>query len=123
MLKRVDLPEPLGPITPVIEPRLTPVRDKLRRSGRGRIARTAQPSYNGIAAENQGSLRQGMPEVTPVEIRAAVAHSAQEPTEATQEWLNAAHEHRRNLRPSGRGGCQGQSITGKFAIKSSSAGG
>jgi len=48
-----------------------------------------------------------MPEVTPVEIRAAVAHSAQEPTEATQEWLNAAPERRRNLRPSGRGGCQG----------------
>ena len=47
-----------------------------------------------------------MPEVTPVEIRAAVAHSAQEPTEATQEWLNAAPERRRNLRPSGRGGCQ-----------------
>ena len=83
-----------------------PLRDKPRRSGRGRIARTAQPSYNGIAADNQGSLRQGMPEVTPVEIRAAVAHSAQEPTEATQEWLNAAPERRRNLRPSGRGGCQ-----------------
>ena len=49
----------------------------------GRIARTAAPSYNGVAADNQGSLRQGMPEVTPVEIRAAVAHSAQEPTEAT----------------------------------------
>lgn len=60
------------------------MRDKLRPSGRGRIARTAEPSYNGIAADNQGSLRQGMPEVTPVEIRAAVAHSAQEPTEATQ---------------------------------------
>ncbi|GAA5084864.1 hypothetical protein GCM10023337_02960 [Paenalcaligenes hermetiae] len=86
--------------------RFDPVRDKFRHSGRGRIARTAQPSYNGIAADNQGSLRQGMPEVTPVEIRAAVAHSAQEPTEATQEWLNAAPERRRNLRPSGRGGCQ-----------------
>lgn len=59
------------------------VRDKPRRSGRGRIARTAQPSYNGVAADNQGSLRRGTPEVTPVEIRAAVAHSAQEPTEAT----------------------------------------
>src|SRR5690606_13195128 len=56
--------------------------------------------------DNQGSLRQGMPEVTPVEIRAAVAHSAQEPTEATQGRLNAAPERRRNLRPSGRGGCQ-----------------
>lgn len=85
---------------------MTPVRDKPRRSGRGRIAQTAEPSYNGIAADNQGSLRQGMPEVTPVEIRAAVAHSAQEPTEATQEWFNAAPERRRNLRPSGRGGCQ-----------------
>lgn len=59
------------------------VRGKPRPSGRGRIARTAAPSYNGVAADNQGSLRQGMPEVTPVEIRAAVAHSAQEPTEAT----------------------------------------
>ena len=60
------------------------VRGKPRPSGRGRIARTAAPSYNGVAADNQGSLRQGMPEVTPVEIRVAVAHSAQEPTEATQ---------------------------------------
>ncbi|TSE32207.1 CRISPR-associated protein Cas4 [Tepidimonas charontis] len=59
------------------------VRGKPRPSGRGRIARTAAPSYNGVAADNQGSLRQGMPEVTPVEIRATVAHSAQEPTEAT----------------------------------------
>src|SRR5690606_20886324 len=41
-----------------------PVRDKPRRSGRRRIARTAEPSYNGVAADNQGSLRQGMPEVT-----------------------------------------------------------
>src|SRR5690554_6500090 len=106
MLKRVDLPEPLGPITPVIEPRLTPVRDKPRRSGRRRIARTAEPSYNGVAADNQGSLRQGMPEVTPVEIRAAVAHSAQKPTEATQGRLNATPERRRNLQPLGWGGCQ-----------------
>jgi hypothetical protein len=30
----------------------------------------------------------------------------QEPTEATQERFNAAPERRRNLRPSGRGGCQ-----------------
>ena len=66
-----------------IEALLTLKRDKPRPSGRGRIARTAAPSYNGVAADNQGSLRQGMPEVTPVEIRAAVAHSAQEPTEAT----------------------------------------
>jgi putative transcriptional regulator len=62
---------------------MTMVSGKPRRSGRGRIARTAEPSYNGVAADNQGSLRQGMPEVTPVEIRAAVAHSAQEPTETT----------------------------------------
>lgn len=48
---------------------------------------TAKPYYNGVAADNQGSLRQGMPEVTPVEIRAAVAHSAQEPTEATTQDL------------------------------------
>jgi len=47
-----------------------PVRGKPRRSGRGRIARTAAPSYNGVAADNQGSLRQGMPEVTPVEPEA-----------------------------------------------------
>ena len=32
----------------------------------------------------------------------------QEPTEATRGWLNAAPERRRNLRPSGRGGCQRQ---------------
>jgi len=63
--------------------RIDQVRGKSRPSGRERIARTAAPSYNGVAADNQGSLRQGMPEVTPVEIRAAVAHSAQEPTEAT----------------------------------------
>ena len=30
----------------------------------------------------------------------------QEPTEAIQVRLNAAPERRRNLRPSGRGGCQ-----------------
>jgi hypothetical protein len=47
-----------------------------------------------------------MPEVTPVEIRAADARSAQEPTEATQEQLNATPERRWNLRSSGRGGCQ-----------------
>ena len=85
---------------------IDPVRDKPRRSGRGRIAQTAQPCYNGITADNQGSLRQGMPEVTPVEIRAAVAHSAQEPTEATQELLNAAPERRRNPPTLGGGGCQ-----------------
>src|SRR5579875_3342695 len=45
------------------------VRGKPRPSGRERIARTAAPSYNGVAADNQGSLRQGMLEVTPVEIR------------------------------------------------------
>ena len=86
--------------------RVDTVRDKPSRSWRGRIARTAESSYNGVAADNQGSLRQGMPEVTPVEIRAAVAHSAQEPAEATQVRLNDAHERRRNLRPEGRGGCQ-----------------
>ncbi|WP_208527712.1 hypothetical protein, partial [Methylacidiphilum caldifontis] len=30
----------------------------------------------------------------------------QEPTEATQERCHATPERRRNLRPSGRGGCQ-----------------
>ena len=30
----------------------------------------------------------------------------QEPTEATQAWLNDAPKRRRNLRSSGRGGCQ-----------------
>ncbi|CUA99324.1 hypothetical protein [Thiomonas bhubaneswarensis] len=64
-------------------PRFIVLRERPRHSCRGGIARTAAPSYNGVAADNQGSLRQGMPEVTPVEIRAAVARSAQEPTEAT----------------------------------------
>lgn len=81
------------------------VRGKPRRSGRGRIARTAAPSYNGVAADNQGSLRQGMPEVTPVEIRAAVAHSAQEPTEATHSG-SMPGERRRNPPTLGGGGCQ-----------------
>lgn len=66
-----------------IEASLTRCAASLGLEGRGRIARTAAPSYNGAAADNQGSLRRGTPEVTPVEIRAAVAHSAQEPTEAT----------------------------------------
>ena len=60
-----------------------PVRDKPRRSGRGRIARTAELSYNISAAKTQSGLRRDTPEVTPVERRAAVAHSAQEPTETT----------------------------------------
>ena len=64
------------------------------------------PSYHGIAVDNHGSLRQGMPEVTPVEIRVAVAHSAKEPTEATQGRLHAAPKLRRNLQPSVGGGCQ-----------------
>ena len=64
---------------------LTHAHGKPRCSRRERMARTAQPCYNDFAADNQGSLRQGMPEVTPVEIRAAVGHSAQEPAEATQE--------------------------------------
>ena len=64
-----------------------PVRDKPRPSGRGRIARTPTASYYVIAADNQGSLRQDMPEVTPVEIRAAVARSAQEPTEAAHSGI------------------------------------
>lgn len=46
----------------------TSLRGKPRRSGQGWIARTAQPSYNGVAADNQGSLRQGMPEVRRVLI-------------------------------------------------------
>jgi hypothetical protein len=58
-----------------------PMRDKPRRSGRGRIARTLLSSYNVSAAETQGGLRRDTPEVTPVERRAAVGHSAQEPTE------------------------------------------
>src|SRR5690606_23919694 len=96
----------VGPVASAVIIFFDPVRDKPRRSGRRRIARTAEPSYNGVAADNQGSLRQGMPEVTPVEIRAAVAHSAQEPTEAPQGRLNATTERRRNLQPLGWGGCQ-----------------
>ena len=85
---------------------IDPVRDKPRRSGWGRIARAAQTCYSGSASETHAGLRQGMSEVTPVEIRAAVAHSAQEPTEATPGRLHATPERRRNLRHSGRGGCQ-----------------
>ncbi|MDE2098371.1 MAG: hypothetical protein KGL39_14045 [Patescibacteria group bacterium] len=59
------------------------LRDKPSRSGSGRIAPTAQTCYSGSASETHAGLRQDMSEVTPVEIRAAVAHSAQEPTEAT----------------------------------------
>jgi len=70
---------------------LDQVRGKPWPSGQGRIARTAQPSYNPVVADTQGDLRRGTPEVTPVERRAAVAHSAQEPTEATfKVWRNAA---------------------------------
>ncbi|QLL29358.1 hypothetical protein D3A95_13300 [Thermosynechococcus sichuanensis E542] len=47
-----------------------------------------------------------MPEVTPEETRAAVARSAQEPTEANQGQLNAVPERRRNPCPLGQGGCQ-----------------
>jgi hypothetical protein len=68
--------------------------------------KTVQPSYNGDAGNNHPSLRQDMPKVTPVEIRAAVAHSAQEPAEATLAWLNAAPERRRNPPTLGGGGCQ-----------------
>ncbi|MFA7175175.1 MAG: hypothetical protein WC340_17510, partial [Kiritimatiellia bacterium] len=51
-------------------------------------------------------LASEMPEVTPVERRAAVARSAQEPTEATQGRFNAAPERRRNPPTLGGGGCQ-----------------
>lgn len=74
--------------------------------GGGRIARTAQPSFNVAADKTHASLRQGMPEVTPVEIRVAVAHSAQEPTEATQRRLYAAPESSGDPTPSGGGGCK-----------------
>jgi len=63
--------------------RADPVRGKPWPEGQGRIARTAQPSYNDVVADTQGDRRRGTPEVTPGERRAAVAHSAQEPIEAT----------------------------------------
>jgi hypothetical protein len=62
--------------------------------------------YSKFAAGNQGGLRQGMPKVTPAEIRAAVARSAREPAEALEWRVGAATERRRNLQPSGWGGCQ-----------------
>jgi putative transposase len=40
------------------------------------------------------------------EVSGAAIRQQQEPTEATQGRLNAASERSRNLRPSGRGGCQ-----------------
>ncbi len=78
------------------------------------------PSYNAIVSSPD--LRQDMPRVTPAEIRAADTHSAQEPTvrasgtesSATQEWLDAALESRRNLRPSGRGKCQFRDLPNLF---------
>ena len=62
---------------------LTQLRGKPCRSGQGRIAQVENLFYNNSAADTQGGLRQGMPEVKPVEIRAAVGRSAQEPTETT----------------------------------------
>jgi hypothetical protein len=62
--------------------------------------------YSKFAAGNQGGLRQGMPKVTPAEIRAAVVRPDREPAEALEWRLGAATERRRNLQPSGWGGCQ-----------------
>jgi site-specific DNA-methyltransferase (adenine-specific) len=57
---------------------------------------SAKLCYNTFAVKTKSSLRRDTSEVTPVERRAAVGRSAQEPTEATQGRLNAAPERRRN---------------------------